>query len=97
MNVLIQEIKKVFARPRLLVQYIVLNFFLVSVGGAAVVYIKKEALVSYQVQQNEMIVSLIKALDSVNLPVTVEQKVNNLEQSAEVKPGQTKDTEPPKK
>jgi hypothetical protein len=97
MKDLIQEIKDHWPRPRLLVQYVVLNFFLLSVGGAAVVYIKNEALTTYQQKQNELIIEVSKDLDKVTLPARVEEKVDALELNAEVKVGQSPATAPPKK
>ena len=78
-----QEIKELFKKPRLLIQYLILNFFLISVGVAAVVYSKKEILLEHTRVQSEQILNVGQALEGVDLPPKVEQKVDQLEQRAE--------------
>lgn len=53
MKHLIKEIENLFNRPRLLVQYVVLNFFLISVGVAAVAYTRNELVVEQSKVQSE--------------------------------------------
>lgn len=87
MNDLIQAIKDVLKRPRLVIQYCILNFFLLSVGLAAVVYIQKEALENYQQYQNQLILHVSKDLNKVDLPARTEDDVRKLQLNAEVKVG----------
>ena len=83
MKHLIQEIKDLIHRPRLLIQYLVLNFFLISVGVAAVVYTKKEIVLEHTRVQSEQILKTTGKLDAVPLPANVETSVNRLKQGAE--------------
>lgn len=83
MNHLIQEIKDLFQRPRLLLQYVVLNFFLISVGLAAVMYIKKESILEHQRTQGELIMNVNRQLDGVDLPPKAERDLNILQKDAE--------------
>ena len=75
MKHLIQETKDLFQRPRLLIQYVVLNFFLISVGLAAVVYTKKELALEHSKTQSEQIIN-------VGQP-SVERNINQLQRNAE--------------
>lgn len=83
MKHLIQEIKDLFQRPRLLIQYLILNFFLISVGVAAVVYTKKEMILEHSRVQSEQILNVSRKLDGVDLPRNVEKDINHLQQNAE--------------
>lgn len=83
MNHLIQEIKELFKKPRLLIQYLILNFFLISVGIAAVVYSKKEILLEHTKVQSEQILNVTQGLEGIDLPPKVETKVNQLQKGAE--------------
>ena len=82
MKHLLQEIKDLFNRPRLLIQYVVLNFFLISVGLAAVVYTKKEWVVEVNRVQSEQILTTADKLEKVELPANVEKSVNKLKEGA---------------
>ena len=83
MKHLIQEIRDLFQRPRLLIQYLILNFFLISVGVAAVVYTKKEMILEHSRVQSEQILNVSRKLDGVDLPRNVEKDINHLQQNAE--------------
>lgn len=83
MSHLIQEIKDLFHRPRLLIQYLVLNFFLISVGVASVMYTKKELVKEHTRVQSEQIIITAGKLDEVPLPKNVERSVNRLKAGAE--------------
>lgn len=83
MKHLIQEIKDLFQRPRLLVQYLILNFFLISVGVAAVIYTKKGVILEHSRVQSEQILNVSRKLDGVDLPRNVEKDINHLQQNAE--------------
>ena len=83
MKHLIQEIKDLFQRPRLLVQYLILNFFLISVGVVAVVYTKKVMILEHSRVQSEQILNVSRKLDGVDLPRNVEKDINHLQQNAE--------------
>lgn len=83
MKHLIQEIKDLFQRPRLLIQYLILNFFLISVGVAAVVYTKKGVILEHSRVQSEQILNVSRKLDGVDLPRNVEKDINHLQQNAE--------------
>lgn len=83
MKHLIQEIKDLFQRPRLLIQYVVLNFFLISVGLAAVVYTKKELALEHSKIQSEQIINVGQQLRGVDLPPNVERNINQLQRNAE--------------
>lgn len=77
MDHLTHEIKGLLHNPRLLFQYAILNFFLISVGTAAVVYIKKEAVIEYQVKQGEQIG---RAVDGLSQSKTPDQSKDNLKE-----------------
>ena len=62
MKHLIQEIKDLLQRPRLLIQYLILNFFLISVGIAAVVYTKKVVILEHSRVQSEQILNVSRNL-----------------------------------
>jgi uncharacterized membrane protein len=64
-------------------QYVVLNFFLVSVGVAAVVYVKKELAVQHTIKQSEQILKVGEKLEKVDLPPSVEKDVRKLQKNAE--------------
>ena len=83
MKHLIQEIKDLVQKPRLLLQYVVLNFFLISVGLAAVMYIKKEAILEHQRTQGELIINVNRQLDGVDLPPKAERQLDELEHDAQ--------------
>lgn len=83
MKHLIQEIRDLFQRPRLLIQYLILNFFLISVGLAVVVYTKKEMILEHSRVQSEQILNVSRKLDGVDLPRNVEKDINHLQQNAE--------------
>ena len=83
MKHLIQEIKDLLQRPRLLIQYLILNFFLISVGVAAVVYTKKGVILEHSRVQSEQILNVSRKLDGVDLPHNVEKDINHLQQNAE--------------
>lgn len=96
MKHLIQEIKDLLQRPRLLMQYVILNFFLISVGVAAVVYTKKEMVLEHQRMQSEQILDVSRKLDGVDLPKNLENDVDHLEQNAESTLKETDDSDNPK-
>lgn len=85
MKYLIKEIKDLFKRPRLLVQYAVLNFFLISVGVgvAAVTYTRNELVVEQSKVQSEKIISTTQSLENVHLPAHIKDDSLNLKQNAE--------------
>lgn len=91
MKHLIQETKDLFQRPRLLIQYVVLNFFLISVGLAAVVYTKKELALEHSKTQSEQIINVGQQLRGVDLPPSVErnaeQTLSGVNQSENPKTG----------
>ena len=83
MKHLIKEIEDLFNRPRLLVQYAVLNFFLISVGVAAVTYTRNELVVEQSKVQSEKIISTTQSLENVHLPAHIKDDIINLKQNAE--------------
>lgn len=83
MKHLIQEIRDLFNNPRLLIQYVVLNFFLLSVGVAAVVYTKKEMALEQSRVQSQQILKTTGKLESVQLPENVEKSVTRLKEGAQ--------------
>ena len=83
MKHLIQEIRELLQKPRLLLQYVILNFFLISLGVAAVVYTKKEMALEHARVQSEQIINTTEKLNGVDLPPSVERDVNRLQQGAE--------------
>lgn len=96
MKHLIQEIKDLLQRPRLLIQYLILNFFLISVGVAAVVYTKKGVILEHSRVQSEQILNVSRKLDGVDLPRNVEKDINHLQQNAEQTLKQDDQSELPK-
>lgn len=83
MKHLIREIKDLLQRPRLLIQYLILNFLLISVGAAAVVYTKKGVILEHSRVQSEQILNVSRELDGVDLPRNVQKDINHLQQNAE--------------
>lgn len=96
MKHLIQETKDLFQRPRLLIQYVVLNFFLISVGLAAVVYTKKELALEHSKTQSEQIINVGRQLRGVDLPPSVERNINQLQRNAEQTLSEVNQPESPK-
>lgn len=96
MKHLILEIKDLLQRPRLLIQYLILNFLLISVGVAAVVYTKKGVILEHSRVQSEQILNVSRKLDGVDLPNNVEKDINHLQQNAEQTLKQDNQSELPK-
>lgn len=81
---LTQEIKNLWLRPRLLLQYVVLSFLLVAAGSFAVTYSKKEAVVEFHQAQSEKVLDVSEKLIALDLPKPVEKDVKELKESATV-------------
>lgn len=82
MEHLIRDVTSVLKRPRLMLQYVILNFFLLSVGTAAVVYVKKETIIQYQQGKTEIILNAAKNLDHFDLPEPLESDVDRIRSAA---------------
>lgn len=82
MEHLIHDVRSVLKRPSLLLQYAVLNFFLLSVSTAAVVYIKKEAVIEYQQGKAEIILNAAKNLNHFDLPGPLNTDVDHIVRAA---------------
>lgn len=67
-NHLAREMRDLMKNPKLLLQYLILNFFLLAVGLAAVVYIRKEAVIDYQKGQAIIIQGATGNLKDRRLP-----------------------------